>query len=125
MDTTVTQIDCPHCNANDGATMTNNIVGETIGCKHCGYYRSMGITNLADRAEDNLNWKPEFDIHELKNPLGAFEVRYKNGTGEWGSFFEDCNEQELLDEVQKYKDEIESAVISKYVNGSHITKTII
>lgn len=125
MESLTNEMDCPYCSTTNGAVVTTNITGETIGCKFCGYHRLMCISNLDKREADPLSWKPEFEVHELKNPLGAYEVRYKNGTGEWGSFFEECNEQELMDEVNKYQDEIESATTSKYINGEVITNKII
>lgn len=120
-------VTCPHCNTQDGAIASHNYQTneESIGCKHCGYHRMMYISNWDEKVEGDMTWLPKVETHELSNPLGAYEVRYKSGHGEWGSFFEDCNEQEFLDEVAKYVDEIESAMISKYVNGEVIRTKII
>lgn len=119
------QMTCPHCNTEDGAMVDFNYKSgeECIHCLHCGYHRRFYITNFDQK--DNENWTPEYEIFECKEPLGAFDVRYKEGFGECGTLHEEGNEDELMAEIEKYRDEIESATISKLVDGQIVVKQLI
>ena len=129
-------MNCPHCNTEDGAIVDFNYRSgeEFIHCPHCGYHRRFYITNwdakedpemLVDEDPTEKIWTPEYEIFECKEPLGAFDVRYKEGFGECGTFHEEGNEEEFLDEIEKYRDEIESATISKLIDGQIVLKQII
>ena len=134
---TVDYIDCPHCNTVEGAINEFNYKSgeEFIHCPHCGYHRRFYITNwdkkedtemLVDGEPTEAPWTPEYEIFECREPFGAFDVRYIDGNGECGSFIEKENEEEFMDQIEDLIAEglIESAMISKYVDGEIIKKQI-
>lgn len=121
-------IKCVVC-GNEKAICNNNYrtQEEFIHCTDCGYHRRMYITNWDKRAEasaDNL-WVPEYEIFECSKPFGAFDVRYVDGTGECGTFIEKENEEEFLDQVETLRDMIESATISKFVDGEIVLTKVV
>ena len=119
----IDEIDCVVCNSNAIHEFNYKTGEEFIHCKECGYHRRMYITNWDEQGSPN--WSAEYEIFECKEPFGAFEVRYKNGLGECGTFIEKENEEEFLDQVDTLKDEIESATIKKYVGGCFETRVVV
>ena len=114
---------CIVCNS-EAITEFNYKTGEEfVHCKECGYHRRFYITNWSEQGSEG--WTPEYEIFECKEPFGAFEVRYKNGMGECGSFIEKENEEEFMDQVEELIDEIESATIKKYVDGKLETIVVV
>lgn len=123
-------ITCPLCNTEEGAVSEFNHKSgdECIHCPNCGYHRRFYISNWADKDleyPEGESWLPKYDIFECLEPYGAFEVRYVEGFGECGTFLEAENEEEFLDQVDKLKDTIESATISKLVDGKIIKTQVI
>lgn len=128
---------CPNCNTEEGAVVDFNYkTGEEfIHCPNCGYHRRFYITNwdkkedeemLVDGESTETPWTPEYEIFECKEPFGAFDVRYIEGVGECGSFIEKENEEEFMEQVQDLIEQgvVESATISKYVDGQIIKTKI-
>ena len=120
-------VDCVVCGSEAMTEQDSNSQSEFVHCTHCGYHRRLFITNWADKessTEENP-WQPEFEIFECSEPFGAFDVRYKEGFGECGTFIEKENEEEFLDQVDDLISEIESATISKFVDGKIVVTKVV
>lgn len=114
-------ITCPNCG--EEATYDSTKWGEHIYCANCGYSREMLVTNLDEKDTDG--WMPEVQTIENTTPYGAYYVRYKEGHADAGSFIDETSEEHLMNEIEKYRDEIVYAHIKEYTNKEHKTKIII
>lgn len=135
MGSIVETIDCPFCRSENGAIVDYNYkTGEEfIHCPHCGYHRRFYITNINQKPDlvddaatmSDEQWLPEYEIFECSEPYGAFEVQYKEGYNEIGSFTEPENEEEFLLQVEDLIDEIRVAKISKFVDDKIVVIDVV
>lgn len=121
------KLSCVVC-GNEAMSEFNHSTGEEfVHCTQCGYHRRFYITNWFAKSESTPEkpWVPEYEIFECKEPFGSFDVRYKDGNGECGTFIEKENEEEFLDQVEELLDLIESATISKLVDGKIVVTKVV
>ena len=78
-----------------------------------GYYYSATIINR-NKAFTDLK-DDDWQIVEVKEPLGFFQLMGKQGVIQQGTL-EDGSEEELIKHVRQYKDDYSEATISKYEN---------
>ena len=114
-------IACPYCEAE--ATYDSTKWGDHIYCGNCGYSREMFLTNLDQIG--NEGWLPE--VHTVENalPYGAYYVQYKEGHADAGSLIDETSEGFLMEEIEKYREDIVYAHIKEYINGEHNTRILI
>jgi ribosomal protein S27AE len=112
---------CPNCGQE--ATYDMGRFSEHIYCANCGYSREMFITNADGIGQEG--WIPETHIVENAKPFGAYYVTYKEGHSDAGSLIDETSEGHLMDEIEKYREEIVYAHIKEYINGEHKTRVII
>lgn len=112
---------CPHCGAE--ATYDMGRWSEHIYCANCGYSREMFVVNLDEAGTEG--WIPEPHIVENANPLGAYYVQYKEGHADAGSLVDETSEGHLMDEIEKYREDIIYAHIKEYIDNEHKTRIII
>lgn len=121
MSEAIENLECPHCG--EEATYESSKWGEHIYCANCGYSREMFVTNLDGAGTEG--WMPEVHTVENAKPFGAYYVTYREGHSDAGSFIDETSEGHLMDEIEKYREEIVYAHIKEYINGEHKTRIII
>ena len=112
---------CPNCGQE--ATYDKGRFSEHIYCPNCGYSREMFITNADEIGQEG--WIPDMHTVENAKPLGAYFVTYKEGHSDAGSLIDENSEGFLMQEIEKYRDDIIYAHIKQYINGEHKTRIII
>ena len=124
MGSVIDYIECPHCGGEAFSDFYYKTGEEYVSCQHCGYNYS--ATYQRDKegkfiTKDGTN-NYEFDnlimeTKELKNPYGAFRIKYVDSIGyQCGSLENEEQFTELLANVMKM-DDVESFTVSKLVNG--------
>ena len=114
-------IACPNCGAE--ATYDSTKWGEHIYCGNCGYSREMFIVNGDEMGQEG--WLPEVHTVENAKPFGAYYVVYKEGHADAGSLKDETSEGFLMEEIEKYREDIVYAHIKEYINGEHNTRILI
>ena len=117
----IDQLECPYCGQE--ATYESSKWGEHIYCANCGYSREMFVTNLDGVGTEG--WIPEVHTVENAKPFGAYYVQYKEGHADAGSLIDETSEGHLMEEVEKYREDIVYAHIKEYIDGEHKTRIII
>lgn len=112
---------CPNCGQEASYDMGR--FSEHIYCPNCGYSREMFITNADEIGQEG--WIPEMHTVENAKPLGAYFVTYKEGHSDAGSLIDENSEGFLMQEIEKYREDIIYAHIKEYINGEHKTRIII
>ena len=125
MGSVIDHIECPNCGQEAFSDFYYKTGEEYVSCQHCGYHYSAEIINR-DKTLDELtddDWK----IKELKNPYGAFRIKYTDSIGyECGSL---VNENDYID-LKTTADlnengAIEFISVSRYVNDEIIKEILI
>ena len=117
----IDQLECPHCGRE--ATYESSKWGEHIYCANCGYSREMLVTNLDGVGAEG--WLPEVHTVENAKPFGAYYVQYREGHADAGSLIDETSEGHLMDEIEKYREDIIYAHIKEYIDGEHKTRIIL
>lgn len=112
-------INCPHCD--NEAWMDASRWSDHLFCNHCGYTRETFVSNLDEVANGAL---PQVEVHCVDKPYGAYYVSYQDGTADAGTLHDVGSASALLPEIDRYRDEIVEAYISRFVDGS-IQKTVL
>lgn len=128
MGSVINYVKCHHCNTEDSLYEDYYYkTGEIyMSCNACGYYESHSIKPEAREAKKKLDELTDDDWQHVKidNPLGAYSIISKKGIGNHGTLEEDA-EDEMRRFVAENKDEIESATISKLINGKIVVENIL
>ena len=119
MSGTIEYLDCPNCG--NEAWMDTDRWSDHLFCKHCGYTKQTFVSNLDEVAEGKL---PQVETFIVQFPYGAYYVAYADGTADAGSLHDASSAAALLPEIDKYRDEIVEAYITRYIDGS-IQKTVL
>jgi hypothetical protein len=124
MGSVIDYIECPNCKTEAYSDYYYKTGEEYIVCNNCGYHRSTTIKNR-DKLLTELV-ESDWEVSECKEPYGAF--RYKMA----GEVATTCGtlvtEKDASDfEVEMrlaYKDHVEFAQISRFVNGEIVVQDI-
>ena len=73
MGSVIDYIDCPNCGHEAYCDFYYKTGEEYINCQECGYHRSATIINR-DKHLNELT-DEDWEIHELKDPYGAYRLR--------------------------------------------------
>jgi Zn ribbon nucleic-acid-binding protein len=124
MGSVIDYIECPNCEHEAFSDFYYKTGEEYINCQNCGYhysatYKRDGDGKLftkdgtLDHSFDNLI----MEINELKNPYGAYRIKYYDSVGyECGSLENEQNCVELLVQVKELNN-VEYFSISRFVDG--------
>ena len=93
---------CPNCGVEVLYDMGR--WGERIYCANCGYSREMFVTNLDELGSES--WLPQTHTTIVDKPLGAYYVHYKEGHADAGSLIDETSEGHLMNEIEKYREDI-------------------
>lgn len=123
MGSIIDYIECPNCGQEAYDDFYYKTGEEYINCNNCGYHRSATIINR-DKALNELT-NEDWEIHELKNPYGAY--RYKT-VGDIGTMCGSVESKEAFEAVKKAVAEMENIEyfsLSRLIGDEIILETII
>lgn len=116
---------CPICGSEAYHETWPSVGEENIQCHHCGYGRRMWINNMDTQQELGPDWRPNFEIKEIKG-FGCYKLLGKNSPAwECGAF---TNKEAILDfivHVQSSKDELDHAEYSVLNHENRIENYIL
>lgn len=120
-------ITCPHCSTND--RILHNVIDETreefINCNNCGYNKSTiwkrddnGMLVTKDGTEE-YTWENLIsEVIELKNPYGAFRIKFTDNDGtQCGSIADENELNEIINNVRQEPNDVETFIVSRFVDG--------
>jgi hypothetical protein len=113
-------IECPHCG--NEAWIDMDRWSEHMFCAHCGYTKQTFVSNLDEVAEGKL---PQVETFLVDKPYGAYHVAYEDGTADAGSLHDASSAAGLLPEINKYREEIVEAYMTRFVDGEIIKTTLV
>jgi Zn ribbon nucleic-acid-binding protein len=115
MGSVIDYIECPNCGQEAYDDFYYKTGEEYINCNNCGYHRSATIINR-DKSLNELtdeDWK----VVELKNPYGAYRIKYYDSVAtQCGGLESEEEFAQLLVQVRKL-DTIEYFSVSRFVDG--------
>ena len=124
MGSVIDYIECPNCKSEAFSDFYYKTGEEYINCQNCGYHYS--ATYKRDKEgkfitkDGTENYEFEnliMEEKELKNPYGAYRLKYYDSVAyECGSLESEQNSVELLVQVRE-QDNIELFTISRFVDG--------
>jgi Zn ribbon nucleic-acid-binding protein len=123
MGSVIDYIECPNCKTEAFSDFYYKTGEEYIHCSNCGYHKSVTIINRDKRLGElvDSDWK----MYELKNPYGAYRLKYYDGVSTQCGSLESVDEfNELKQHVEKL-DGIEYFSISRLVDGEIVVTHII
>lgn len=123
MGSVIDYIECPNCKHEASDDFYYKTGEEYVNCQNCGYHYSATIINrdkkLSELTEDD--WK----IEELKNPYGAFRIKYYNSVAtQCGSLADESDYNELRKHLLNNKS-VEFASVSRFVDGQITTEELV
>ena len=123
MGSIIEHIECPNCEHEAFSDFYYKTGEEYVNCSNCGYHYSATIKDrtklLSELTED------DFEIVELKNPFGAYRIKFYDSPGyACGSL---KSEEQLYELKSNYEqdDNTECLLVSRFVDGEKIVETII
>jgi hypothetical protein len=132
MGSVIDYIECPHCEHEAFSDFYYKTGEEYINCQNCGYHYSAtyktddeGEYITKDGTDNYESDNLIVEMKELKNPYGAYRLKYYDSVGyECGSLESEQNCVELLVEV-KALNNIEYFSINRFVDGEIVTIDVI
>ena len=132
MGSVIDYIECPNCEHEAYSDFYYKTGEEYVNCQNCGYHYSAtyktddeGEYITKDGTEDYSFENLIMETKELKNPYGAYRLKYYDSIGyECGSLENEQNCVELLVEVRELNN-VEYFGINRFVNGEIVTMDVI
>jgi len=124
MGSVIDHIECPNCGQDAFSDFYYKTGEEYVNCQHCGYHYSATYktddngeyitkNGTEDYSFDNLI----METNEIKNPYGAYRLKYYDSVGyECGSLKSEDDYVSLLSYVRE-QDDVETFTISRFVGG--------
>lgn len=123
MGSVIDYIDCPNCKQEAFSDYYWKTGEEYVNCQSCGYHYSQVIVNRGKPMSEMT--KDDWEIKEIKNPYGAFMFKQNDSIGtRHGSLENEKEYDEFVSEMISLQNEIESCVVSRFVNNE-IKKEVI
>lgn len=120
MGSVIDYIECPNCKQEAYSDFYYKTGEEYVNCTNCGYHYS---ATIKDRTK-SLN-ELDFEIIELKNPYGAYRIKYYDLNGyASGSLANDSEYGELRQHLSA-NESIEFASVSRLVDGEIVTEILV
>ena len=117
-------IECPNCGQEAYSDFYYKTGEEYVNCQNCGYHYSATYKTddkgnyITQDGTDNYTLDNlVMEINEIKNPYGAYRIKFYNSVGyQCGSLENESDFVTLLANVRE-QDNLESFTVSKLVNG--------
>jgi Zn ribbon nucleic-acid-binding protein len=124
MGSVINDIECPNCGQEAFSDFYYKTGEEYINCQNCGYHYSAtykrdgdGKLFTKDGTENYALDNMIMEENELKNPYGAYRIKYYDSVGyECGSLETAENLNHILEQVMDNKD-LESLTVTRLING--------
>ena len=132
MGSVIDYIECPNCGHEAYCDFYYKTGEEYVNCQNCGYHYSAtyktdddGEYVTKDGTDDYSFDNLIMETKELKNPYGAYRLKYYDSVAyECGSLENEQNYVELLVEVRELNN-VEYFSINRFVDGEIVTIDII
>ena len=132
MGSVIDHIECPNCKREAFMDFYYKTGEEYVNCNHCGYnysasYQRDANGKLITKDEtDNYSFDNLImDVNVLKNPYGAYRIKYFDSMGtQCGSLLNESEYNELLQHLMN-NEKVESCSVSRFFNGDIVTEIII
>jgi Zn ribbon nucleic-acid-binding protein len=120
-------IECPNCEQEAFSDFYYKTGEEYVNCNNCGYHYS---ATIKDRTKSlNELDEDDFEIVELKNPFGAYRIKFYDSPGYT------CGSLESEEQLNELKSELEESIhagieieyfqVSRFIDGQIKVETII
>jgi len=123
MGSVIDYIECPNCKQEAYNDFYYKTGEEYVNCMNCGYHYSATIINRDKKLNEltEADWK----INELKNPYGAYRIKFYESSGyNCGALENEEQLNELKTECEQ-DDKIETVQLSRFVDGEIKVEMII
>jgi len=123
MGSVIDYIECPNCGHEAFSDFYYRTGEEYVNCQNCGYHYSATIKNR-DKKLTELK-EEDWTITELKNPFGAYRIKFYDSPGYACGSLE--NEEQLNELKSNCEDDntIEFCTVSRFIDGEIKSETII
>jgi Zn ribbon nucleic-acid-binding protein len=122
MGSVIDYIDCPNCGQEAYDDFYYKTGEEYINCNNCGYHKSVTIINR-DKALNELT-NEDWEVIELKNPYGAYRLKYVDDIGtHCGS----AETEEAFGDIKKavaQMENVEYFSVSRLIDGQIVNEII-
>lgn len=134
MGSVIDYIECPNCEHEAYNDFYYKTGEEYVICNNCGYHYSAqwkrddnGNLITKDGTEDYSFDNCIMETKELKNPYGAYRIRYVDSVGYHCGSLENENDYEELKLTASLNENgaMEHVAISRYVNGEIVEEILI
>jgi Zn ribbon nucleic-acid-binding protein len=123
MGSIIEYIECPNCEHEAFSDFYYKTGEEYVNCNNCGYHYS---ATIKDRTKSlNELDEDDFEITELKNPFGAYRIKFYDSPGYACGSLENEEQLNELKSNCEQDDNIECLLVSCFVDGEKIVETII
>lgn len=124
MGSVIDYIECPNCSEEAFMELYYKTGEEFTFCPKCGYTKEISLKNR-DKALDELTAE-DWNVKENKNPVGVYNVKeYGRVSSVCGSFDNVLDMERMKNDVLENSEGVELFTITRYVDGKHISETII
>jgi len=127
MGSVIDYIECPNCDREAFSDFYYKTGEEYVNCNNCGYHYSATIKDRTKKISELE--EDDFEIKELKNPFGAYRIKYYDSPGYvCGSLESEKQLNELkqqLEESIHVGVEVEYFSVSRFIDGEIKAETII
>jgi Zn ribbon nucleic-acid-binding protein len=126
MGSVIDYIECPNCKQEAYSDFYYKTGEQYINCQNCGYHYSATYKTddtgkyITKDGKDNTTFDNLImEINELKNPYGAYRIKYKDTVAYECGSLTDEKEYDMLVTVLTMADdrEIELFTVSRFVDG--------
>jgi len=126
MGSVIDYIECPHCEHEAYSDFYYKTGEEYVNCQNCGYHYSATFKTddegeyITKDGTDNYSLDNMImEINEIKNPYGAYRIKYKDTVAYECGSLTDEKEYDMLVTVLTMADdrEIELFTVSRFVDG--------
>jgi DNA-directed RNA polymerase subunit RPC12/RpoP len=132
MGSVIDYIDCPNCGHEAYNDFYYKTGEEYVNCQNCGYHYSAtyktdgnGEYVTKDGTDDYSFDNLIMETKELKNPYGAYRLKYYDSVAYQCGSLEDMNDFNQLKEQVMKLDNIEYFSINRFVDGEIVTIDVI
>jgi DNA-directed RNA polymerase subunit RPC12/RpoP len=132
MGSVIDYIECPNCGHEAYSDFYYKTGEEYVNCQNCGYHYSAtyktdgnGEYITKDGTENYEFNNLIMETKELKNPYGAYRLKYYDSVAYQCGSLEDMNDFNQLKEQVMKLDNIEYFSINRFVDGEIVTIDII
>ena len=124
MGSIIDYIECPNCGEEAFMELYYKTGEEYTFCPKCGYTKEISLKNR-DKALDELTAE-DWEVKENKNPVGVYHAKeYGRMSTTCGSFNNELDMERMKNDVRENSEGVESFIITRYIDGKHISETII